>query len=237
MNSCPTCGRRLDRNWSECPYCKREREAKSAGEVPASPPEEKTSMADKIPRNPTRVEPPVSGRETKYQPPFQQSERQGGALQPETPGVRLNAQDNRKIIGVLATYTWRAEGELFPVREGRTHIGAGQIKDDNAHRQVEVFCPSDELLSEDHAMILVQQKKFWIRDLDSTNGTFVNGEQLRPDAAEELTNNAEIKTGKTVFTFLKIEPNSAVVTEARPEHPRQAKEPEAPPSRDKTILR
>ena len=34
-----------------------------------------------------------------------------------------------------------------------------------------------------------------------------------PETAVELTNNAEVKTGKTVFTFLKIEPRSAPKTE------------------------
>lgn len=220
MNNCPTCGRRLDRNWSECPYCKREREARS-GVVNAEPPaREKTPMPEKSSRNPTRVEQPSARRETQYQagPTPPGAERSG---RPESQGVKPNAQDNRKIIGVLASYTWKAEGELFPVREGRTHIGAGHIKEDTAHRQVEVHCPLDNLLSEDHAVILVQQRKFWIRDLDSTNGTFVNNEQLRPDAAEELPDNAEIKTGRTVFTFLKIEPKSAPVTEApRPETPK-----------------
>jgi pSer/pThr/pTyr-binding forkhead associated (FHA) protein len=153
----------------------------------------------------------------------------------DPPLAKPKYRDNRKIIGVLASYTWQAEGQVFPVREGRTHIGAGQIKEDTEHRVVDVHCPDDDLLSEDHAVILVQQKKFWIRDLDSTNGTFLNGEQLRPDAAEELPNNSEIKTGKTVFTFLKIEPKSAAVTEPRRESPASVKE--AAPVKDKTILR
>jgi pSer/pThr/pTyr-binding forkhead associated (FHA) protein len=149
--------------------------------------------------------------------------------------VKPNPVDNRKIVGVLASYSWRAEGQLFAVREGRTHIGAGNIKEDIAHREVDVRCPDDELMSEDHAMILVQQKKYWIRDLDSTNGTVLNGEHLPPDATVELPNNSEIKVGKTDFTFLKIEPKSSPVTEKRPE-PVKEKEPEPAP-RHSTILR
>jgi pSer/pThr/pTyr-binding forkhead associated (FHA) protein len=140
---------------------------------------------------------------------------------PEWPGLRANMLDNRRILGVLVTYTWRTEGELFPVKEGRTHIGAGRINEDTENRQVDVHCPQDDLMSEDHATILVQYRKFWIRDLESTNGTFVNGEQLRPDAVEELPNNAEIRAGRTVFRFWKIEPTSTVAPELSTERPKR----------------
>jgi pSer/pThr/pTyr-binding forkhead associated (FHA) protein len=175
---------------------------------------------DRIQRSPTRVDQPSGRRETEYQPSPARSE--SVAAKPRV--------DNRKIVGVLASYTWRPEGELFAVREGRTHIGAGQINEDPEHRPVEVCCPLDDLLSGDHAMILVTQQKFYIRDLASTNGTFVNGEQLRPETTEDLPNNAEIKTGKTVFTFMMIEPKSAPHTE----EPRRREEP---PPRDRTVLR
>ena len=189
-------------------------------------------MAEKNSRNPTRVEQPLGRRETKYQAgPVNPA----SAVRPDPVAVKPKFRDNRKIIGVLVSYTWEAEGQVFPVRQGRTHIGAGQIKEDTEHRVVDVYCPDDNLLSEDHAVILIQKDKFWIRDLDSTNGTFLNGEQLRPDQAEELPNNSEIKTGKTVFTFLKIEPKSAAVTEPRREPARQDKE--HGPVRDPTILK
>jgi hypothetical protein len=131
--------------------------------------------------------------------------------------VKADPNDNRKIVGVLATYSWRAEGQLFRVLEGRTHIGAGHIKQDTEHRPVEVQCPADDLLSEDHAEILRQAGKFYIRDLSSTNGTFLNGSEdpIIPETPVELPNNAEIRTGKTVFTFLKIEPRSAPKTHER----------------------
>lgn len=177
-------------------------------------------MADRNARNPTKVDQPETParRETKYQAPPQPSS-----------AVKPDPYDNRKIVGVLASYTWRAEGELFPVREGRTHIGAGSIKQDTEHRQVEVCCPSDKLMSEDHAEILRQAGRFYIRDLSSTNGTFLNGstDPILPETAVELPNNAEIRTGKTVFTFMKIEPRSAPKTEtpAREEEPAKVRFP------------
>jgi hypothetical protein len=185
----------MDASWQACPYCRRETEAKVSPKL-----SNKEPQAVPNPKHPTKVE-PSAGRETKYQAPTPHPGAEG-------------SEDNRRIIGVLVTYTWRPQGDLFAVKEGRTHIGAGAIKDDPEHKRVDVFCPRDELLSGDHAMILVQQKKFYIRDLASSNGTFVNGEQILPETSVELPHSAEIKTGKTVFTFLKIEPRSAPKTES-----------------------
>jgi hypothetical protein len=230
MSSCPICGKRLDRNWSECPYCKPARKADNPIEAVVAPAKEKIEMPDNNPRNPTRVEQPQARRETKFQAmsPLPSSDTAPS-------GVRADFVDNRKIVGVLVTYSRVPEGELFPVREGRTHIGAGNIKEDTSHRVVDVHRPKDELMSEDHALILVQQKKFWIRDLDSVNGTFVNGNQLRPDTAEDLPDNAEIKAGKTVFTFLRIEQKSGA---AASETTAPKREPaDTPPPGKPTILR
>lgn len=187
-------------------------------------------MPDNNPRNPTRVDQPQARRETKFQsvPPLPLSSSQSS-------GVRMDSADNRKIVGVLVTYSRVPEGELFAVREGRTHIGAGDIKEDTGHRRVDVHFPKDELLSEDHALILVQQKKFWIRDLDSVNGTSVNGNQLRPNTAEDLPNNAVIKTGKTVFNFLKIE--QAAGAESPGPVQQQEEQPDLPPEGKLTRLR
>jgi hypothetical protein len=232
MKTCPNCGKRVDSSWLKCPYCKQEREAKvklapevnlkvapelskprwlpaqfakSKSGTPDAPVEEKQQMPERDARNPTRVEQSPSRRETRYQ----------NLTDQPASNVKPDPIDNRKIVGVLASYTWRAEGQLFPVREGRTHIGAGSIKSDPEHRQVEVFCPLDEQLSADHAEILVQAKKFWIRDLSSVNGTYVNGspDPIMPESPVELTNNSEIRAGKTIFTFVKIEPRSEPKTE------------------------
>jgi hypothetical protein len=227
--TCPICGRRLDSSWSKCPYCQRERQAKdstismdvSEQEIE---PQEIEPMDEKSSRNPTRVgrsvEPPDGRRQTH--------------LHHSSPGsevvVKKGRIDNRKIVGVLVSYTWRPEGELFAVREGRTHIGADQIKDDPEHREVEVPCPLDDLISGDHALILVQQGEFYIQDLASTNGTFVNGKKIRPESVEDLPNNSEIKTGKTLFSFVQFKPTSEA---ARPE---VVKEPEKP-ARARTDLR
>jgi len=180
-------------------------------------------MTDRPQKNVTRVDQPPDRRKTEIQ--FEREK-------PEPLSGRPKAIDNRKIVGVLASYSWQPEGKLYEVRQGRTHIGAGQIKDDPEHRQVEVHCPLDDLLSGDHALILVQQEDYYIQDLASVNGTKVNGKKLRPEAMEDLPNNAHIITGRTEFTFLKIEAKSGPV-----EMPAAEVTETTPPRREKTILK
>lgn len=228
--SCPKCGRRLDSSWTACPYCKTESQAKQASDPKGSSilgledypstDESRTeaeSMTDRSSRNPTNVERDVRDpvrRETKVRP---------GPSASEQVAKPARGVDNRRIVGVLLSYTWLPEGKLFPVREGRTHIGSGKIKDDPEHRDVEVQCPMDQLVSADHALILVQSNVFYIQDLASTNGTHVNGKLLRPETVEDLPNEAEIKVGKTVFTFIRFKPLPATET---PE-PKISVEPES----------
>jgi pSer/pThr/pTyr-binding forkhead associated (FHA) protein len=184
--------------------------------------QEAEPMDEKASRNPTRV-----GRDVD-QPAARRQTHLHHTPGPD-PVAKKSKVDNRKIVGVLVSYTWRPEGELFAVREGRTHIGADQIRDDPEHREVEVQCPLDDLISGDHALILVQQGEFYIQDLASTNGTFVNGKKIRPESVEDLPNNSEIKTGKTLFSFVQFKPMSET---AQPE----VKEPEKP-ARARTDLR
>lgn len=225
-SSCSKCGRRLDPSWPACPYCKKESQGNQGSSILGledypSTDESRTeadAMTDKTPRNPTNVERDVQSparRVTTVRTP-------GAPMPGPVAGKPGKGVDNRRIVGVLLSYTWRPEGELYAVREGRTHIGSGKIKDDPEHRDVEVQCPLDQLVSGDHALILVQRNEFFIKDLASTNGTFLNGKSLRPDTAEDLPNEAEIKVGKTVFTFVRFK--SVPATESS--EPKISVEPE-----------
>ena len=146
----------------------------------------------------------------------------GGA--PEPPAWARG--DNRRIVGVLVSYTWDPGGQLFAVRQGQTHIGSGYIGNDPNRGPVEVQCSQDSELSKDHAYILVQQSRFYIQDLASTNGTTLNGEPLRPQNLTDLPSPAEIKAGKTVFHFVKLDvvPGESIAP-APPQDARESKRP------------
>jgi len=121
----------------------------------------------------------------------------------DLPGSPKPPPDKRRITGVLACFTWQTAGELFPLREGKNTIGAGSLSEEG-HRPCEIQIRTDPEMSREHALILCRQGKYELLDLNSSNGTFLNGEMISP-LAVELPNNAKIKVGATVFQFLKIE--------------------------------
>jgi hypothetical protein len=156
-------------------------------------------MEDKT-RNATQV-----GREDRESGAERKTIIMSSTPQPRAATNIIRFADNRKIVAALITYTWRREGQLFPIYEGHTHVGSGPIKGDADQRECEVYCPQDNLLSGDHALILIQRGKLYIQDLSSVNGTFVNGNQLRPGTTEDLPSPAHIKVGQTLLHFMKFE--------------------------------
>jgi hypothetical protein len=208
---CPNCGKRMDSSWKTCPYCAREKQAGKGKVLDSQPQKPEDSMTDHKERQPTRVgrdAPPAGGRKTEFYP-----------VDAEPRQDARRAPDNRRIVGVLVSYTWEPVGQLFEVREGRTHIGAGDIKGES--RQVDVCCPRDPMLSSDHAMILVQRGQFYIQDLSSVNGTMLDGRPLRPESSEPLPSPAEIKAGDTTFTFVKFDVSPSTSVPETREEPRE----------------
>ena len=59
----------------------------------------------------------------------------------------------------------------------------------------------DPAISRQHAKIRLEDETFVIYDLASTNGTFVNGEQIQRRA---LVNGDRIRMGETTFTFMEV---------------------------------
>lgn len=60
---------------------------------------------------------------------------------------------------------------------------------------------ADKYLSTKNSRIFKSSGKFYLEDLDSTNGTFLNGEALR-DEAVELLDGDKISVGRTNFLFV-----------------------------------
>ena len=80
-------------------------------------------------------------------------------------------------------------GEVFDIGVGPLKIGR---EDDQTVRV------TDEGVSRAHAEIFIMGGTAYVKDLRSTNGTFVNGE---PVLEEELQPGDEVKVGETVLIF------------------------------------
>jgi len=59
----------------------------------------------------------------------------------------------------------------------------------------------DGYISRNHARITANRRRYQIIDLDSANGTFVNGERLQPRAPRSLRDDDRIRMGKVVLRF------------------------------------
>lgn len=58
---------------------------------------------------------------------------------------------------------------------------------------------SDTYSSYEHARVVYQQDDFYLEDLGSTNGTFLNGVKIK--GAVELQDGDQIKIGQTILVF------------------------------------
>ena len=57
----------------------------------------------------------------------------------------------------------------------------------------------DEKISRKHAIIYQEDRKFWIEDLNSKNGVYLNGKKI--STREHLSDGYLIKLGSTIFRF------------------------------------
>lgn len=83
------------------------------------------------------------------------------------------------------------DGSIIPIRSDLT-IGR---KDDNS------IIISDQHVSGNHAKIIVRNDSLFIEDLNSTNGTYLNGNKISNKM--KLSNKDEIKIGTAVFKILR----------------------------------
>lgn len=215
---CPK-GHHMDPNWVACPYCESEQRARERSigpEIVAASGDHRTTVGN-VPQGGRR-------RETRVMSP---------AAEPQASGY-VGEGDARRILGALVTYTWHPEGQLFPVREGKTFIGSGDISSEAFHRSCDVQIPEDRKMSGEHALILCRHGAYEIIDQTSSNGTFLNGRMLRANESTEIPNYANIQTGSTVWTFVHIEapPETSIQAPMMRDEP-----PLRPAPRDDTIIR
>src|SRR4051794_26569429 len=65
--------------------------------------------------------------------------------------------------------------------------------------------PQDRLMSRVHARVVrMPNGRYAVNDLDSTNGTWVNGVRLRPGVQHKLQDGAVIMVGSQVFVFRRV---------------------------------
>jgi type III secretion system (T3SS) inner membrane Yop/YscD-like protein len=101
--------------------------------------------------------------------------------------------DKRKppVVGWFVALNGEQKGEDFRIRDGQNIIGSASDAD---------IVLRDSAVSSKHASLRYKDQKFFITDLDSTNGTFVN-EAMDPIAREELKDNDTVRIGDVILKF------------------------------------
>ena len=101
--------------------------------------------------------------------------------------------DKRKppVVGWLVAMNGEQKGEDFRIRDGQNTIGSAPDADVNLR---------DVAVSAKHASVRYKDQKFFLTDLDSTNGTFLN-DGTSPIAREELKDNDIFRVGDVSLKF------------------------------------
>lgn len=115
--------------------------------------------------------------------------------------VRTPVATTGKIPGTRGTTKKRGGASVFVIVEPRQHRGAsftlsnslslGRVADND------IALDDDTFMSSHHARIELRPEGVWVVDLESTNGTFVNGQRVTGDRS--LRKGDRLQVGSTVL--------------------------------------
>ena len=105
--------------------------------------------------------------------------------------VLLSEQRKAPVVGWFVALDGEQKGEDFRVREGQNILGSGGDAD---------IVIRDVTVSSRHASLRYKDQKFYLTDLDSTNGTFLN-HATESLAREELHDNDVVRLGGVSLKF------------------------------------
>ncbi len=105
-------------------------------------------------------------------------------------GSRLSGDDPEDAGPRLVMLYGEDREVIFPLDAASTTIGR--------HRENDIIL-NDKMISKHHAEIFSAESDFFIRDLESKNGVFVNGDVVKEPS--RLSNGSLIKIGYTLVRF------------------------------------
>lgn len=103
--------------------------------------------------------------------------------------VLISEQRKTPVVGWLVAMNGQQKGQDFRVHDGQNILGSAPDADVQLN---------DATVSAKHASLRYKEGKFFLIDLDSSNGTFLNDVSI---AREELKDNDVIRAGELVLKF------------------------------------
>jgi pSer/pThr/pTyr-binding forkhead associated (FHA) protein len=123
---------------------------------------------------------------------------------PPSQVVRISAplDQSTKPHGSLVIERGRSAGKQFMLSQAESQIGRWDA-DGGVFPDVDLDADDPEAkVSRRHARITLRNGEYFVEDLGSTNGTFLNrGKRLQPGQPQPLRENDEIIVGKTFLRF------------------------------------
>ena len=115
---------------------------------------------------------------------------------PPAPGgprktVLLTEARKAPVVGWFVAMDGEQKGEDFRIRDGQNTLGSGSDSD---------IVIRDGTVSSRHASLRYKDQKFYLTDLDSTNGTFLN-DGPESISREELKDNDVVRLGAISLKF------------------------------------
>lgn len=113
-------------------------------------------------------------------------------------GKENSSNGNRRVAGILVSYSANPAGDIYKIYEGKNIIGRGA--------ECDLPFPNDMNMSQEHLLIQYIEAKgvFRAADRGSSNGTYINGEVCVMGDVIDLKTNDIIVLGSTKFLFLAI---------------------------------
>ena len=125
-------------------------------------------------------------------------------------------------LGLLVLTPGKQEGKLIEIKLPQFVVG----RDPQCHLR-----PASPMISKRHCMLIQKDGKAFIRDFDSTNGTFVNDEPVKGE--RELYNDDQLKIGPMAFA-VRLEATDPPVTATPAPATRAAGAAKTPPPATKS---
>ncbi len=110
--------------------------------------------------------------------------------------------DKARIVGWMVSYDHNPSGQEYVLRAGKNAVGSGR---DNP---VSLFF--DRKVSERHATILWRDGRCAVKDETSSNGTFVNGDDIGIGETSAVKSGDSVRFGDSTFLVFLVESERSV---------------------------
>lgn len=163
----------MEDSWDMCPYCQKTGFMPAAGDL-------KKTRIDSSASTPTATQIPAAQIATA---------QTAAAVVRKT--VVMADLHKAPLMGWVVVLEGNDKGRDFRVRDGQNSLGS------DPSCSIVISHPT---ISGKHASLRAQDGKFFLTDLDSTNGTYLNRDEKRI-AREEIKDNDLIRLGEVTLKF------------------------------------